>query len=219
MDQTSKMKIVNPPTSHGEEQTKPTHNPVTTTQVINSLGLLRIVVNETVPLDDYDRSSCPFCESNNPAAFNIYKKTSDDRARFHCFSCGARGDVFNFIQQTNKITFQEARHKISELMGRRVLPVGVLEDGQQTSHNSGLLDIKDKSCEADCPKYTALREDYNVILEQSYTDAGVEINSDLETVPALVNEITWLKERVKELEAQLKRQRKSSVRLDGFGTA
>lgn len=192
-------------------------DPITKDQAVNSLDLLRIVVAETVELNEEDYACCPF-HNEATTSFNIFKAKSG-RARYHCFGCGVDGDIFNYLQQTKQLNFRSAIDFISKLIDREVVASPSEQSERLPSHNSGLLDMKDKSCEADCPKYAALREDYNAILEQSYTDAGVDINPDLQTVPALVNEITWLKNRVKELEAQLKRSRKSSVRLDGFGTA
>lgn len=134
--------------------------------------------------------------------------------------------MFNFLAQTKKLSFSAAIEFLSGLIDRpihRELPstnnnVPSLRPecvafGFGSRPLQELLDTTNDDppigfCEKDCPKYAALRDDYNAILEQSYTVAGVEINPDLQIVPALVNEIDWLKDRIKALEAELREARK-----------
>jgi len=47
---------------------------------------------------------CPFHDDHNIGNFFIYPKTNT----YHCFSCGAGGDIFNFVQELKKISFLEA---------------------------------------------------------------------------------------------------------------
>lgn len=52
-----------------------------------------------------DRSGmihCPFHRGDREASMKIYKKD------FHCFGCGANGDIFSFVQQMDNLTFKEA---------------------------------------------------------------------------------------------------------------
>lgn len=44
---------------------------------------------------------CPFHHDKGPS-FKVYNKD------FHCFGCGAHGDIFNFIQLLNGVDFKEA---------------------------------------------------------------------------------------------------------------
>jgi hypothetical protein len=48
---------------------------------------------------------CPFHNERTPS-FNVYKK------HFYCFGCQAHGDVFNFIQEIEKVNFKEALNKL-----------------------------------------------------------------------------------------------------------
>ena len=45
---------------------------------------------------------CPFHKGDREASMKIYDKD------FHCFGCGAHGDIFAFIQQMDGIGFKEA---------------------------------------------------------------------------------------------------------------
>lgn len=71
------------------------------------------IVGQTVPLRRVGRNwmgRCPFHEEKTPS-FSV----SAERQFYHCFSCKVGGDVFKFIQETEKVGFLEA----VELLSRR----------------------------------------------------------------------------------------------------
>ncbi|SES69149.1 CHC2 zinc finger domain-containing protein [[Clostridium] polysaccharolyticum] len=45
---------------------------------------------------------CPFHHDNKSASMKIYKDN------FHCFGCGADGDIFTFVMLMDNLTFKEA---------------------------------------------------------------------------------------------------------------
>lgn len=45
---------------------------------------------------------CPFHNGDNHASLKVYAKD------FHCFGCGANGDVFTFVQMIEDVDFKEA---------------------------------------------------------------------------------------------------------------
>ena len=45
---------------------------------------------------------CPFHKGDHDASLKIYDKD------FHCFGCGANGDIFSFIQKFYGISFKDA---------------------------------------------------------------------------------------------------------------
>ena len=45
---------------------------------------------------------CPFHQGDNTASMKIYKDS------FHCFGCGADGDIFKFIMMMDGISFKDA---------------------------------------------------------------------------------------------------------------
>ena len=55
---------------------------------------------------------CPFHPDKNPS-LNI----SQQKQVYHCFSCGASGNVFTFIQEYEKIPFMEAAEKLAMRAG------------------------------------------------------------------------------------------------------
>lgn len=45
---------------------------------------------------------CPFHHGDREASMKIYKRD------FHCFGCGANGDIFDFVQRMDDLSFREA---------------------------------------------------------------------------------------------------------------
>lgn len=46
--------------------------------------------------------NCPFHQGDKGASLKIYKDS------FHCFGCGANGDIFTFVQKIDHLSFKEA---------------------------------------------------------------------------------------------------------------
>lgn len=66
---------------------------------------------------------CPFHGEKTPS-FHV----NGDKGFFHCFGCGAKGDVFEFVKLHDKITFPEA---VRQVAARAGIPVPEPEDGNQ----------------------------------------------------------------------------------------
>lgn len=73
------------------------------------------VVGQTVPLRRVGRNwmgVCPFHSEKTPS-FSV----NAERQFYHCFSCKAGGDVFKFIQESEKVGFLEAVEMLSNRAG------------------------------------------------------------------------------------------------------
>jgi DNA primase len=84
------------------------------------------VVQERVPLRRSGtawKGLCPFHGEKTPS-FQV----NGDKGFFHCFGCGAGGDVIKFVELFDKITFPEA---VRQLAARFGLPVPEPEDSRQ----------------------------------------------------------------------------------------
>src|SRR5438270_6706642 len=55
---------------------------------------------------------CPFHSEKTPS-FSVHAT----RQFFHCFGCGASGDVFSFVQKIENITFPEAVRAVAQKLG------------------------------------------------------------------------------------------------------
>ena len=84
------------------------------------------VVQETVPLKKVGgtyKGLCPFHAEKTPS-FHVNR----DRGFFHCFGCGAGGDVFKFVELRDRVGFGEAVRHLAERFG---IPVPkAQEDGR-----------------------------------------------------------------------------------------
>ena len=58
---------------------------------------------------------CPFHSEKTPS-FTV----NDDKAFFHCFGCGAHGDVIRFVTETEGLSFPEAVGKLAGMAGLTV---------------------------------------------------------------------------------------------------
>jgi DNA primase len=76
------------------------------------------IIGQSVPLRRVGRNwvgRCPFHDDHSPS-FSV----NGERQFYHCFSCKVGGDVFKFVQETEKVGFLEA----VELLSRRAgIPV------------------------------------------------------------------------------------------------
>jgi DNA primase len=66
---------------------------------------------------------CPFHGEKTPS-FHV----NGDKGFFHCFGCGAKGDVFEFVKLYDKVTFPDA---VRQVAARAGIPVPEPEDGDQ----------------------------------------------------------------------------------------
>lgn len=82
------------------------------------LGLRRALERYGVSFNAHGFALCPFHGEKTPS----FRVREDDTA-YHCFGCGAHGDVIDFVQRTQGLSFQEAVRQINGDFGLE-LPVG-----------------------------------------------------------------------------------------------
>ena len=86
---------------------------------------------------------CPFHQEKTPSM-----SVHASRQFFHCFGCGASGDVFNFVQKIENITFPEAVRLIAEKLK---IPMPKMtfsspEEERQAGMRVGLIEIHERTC-------------------------------------------------------------------------
>lgn len=86
---------------------------------------------------------CPFHNEKTPS-FSVHAT----RQFFHCFGCGASGDVFSFLQKIEQITFGEA---VRELAGKLGVPMPRLSfdspaEERDAKLRASLLEIQERAC-------------------------------------------------------------------------
>ena len=75
---------------------------------------------------------CPFHNEKSPS-FNVV----EDKGFFHCFGCGAHGDVIGFAMQANNLSFPEAVETLAAEAGLEV-PKPTPEDRERHERQTGL---------------------------------------------------------------------------------
>jgi DNA primase len=75
------------------------------------------------------KACCPFHKEKTPS-FHV----NPTRQSFHCFGCGAGGDVFNFMMRYESLDFMEAARRLAE---RANLPFTFARDGKTAEPASG----------------------------------------------------------------------------------
>jgi DNA primase len=91
---------------------------------IRSASDIVSVISDTVSLRKAGNSYkglCPFHSEKTPS-FTVNR----DKGFFHCFGCGAGGDVFKFVELQDKMGFQEAARALAQRFG---VPIPELEAG------------------------------------------------------------------------------------------
>ena len=84
---------------------------------------------------------CPFHKEKTPS-FTV----SDDKGFYHCFGCGANGSVFDFVMQTEGLSFPEAVERLAGDAGLEV-PVASPEARSAARERDRLGDALDRACE------------------------------------------------------------------------
>ncbi len=71
---------------------------------------------------------CPFHSEKSPS-FTVNR----DKGFFHCFGCGAGGDVFKFVELQDKLGFQEAARTLAQRFGVPIPELEASDDQRQTA--------------------------------------------------------------------------------------
>tara|TARA_R110002110_G_scaffold238849_2_gene454623 strand:- start:31 stop:1977 length:1947 start_codon:yes stop_codon:yes gene_type:complete len=101
------------------------------------------VVSRRVKLTQRGREHtglCPFHSEKTPS-FTV----SNDKAFYHCFGCGAHGDVIGYLMQAEGVSFPEAVERLAAEAGLEV-PVSSPEEREQAQRRAGLLEVMEAAC-------------------------------------------------------------------------
>ncbi len=85
---------------------------------------------------------CPFHDEKTPS-FSVHAT----RQFYHCFGCGVSGDVFNFVQKIENITFPEAVRAVAQKFGIALpkLSFSSPAEAQEASLRTVLLEIHERA--------------------------------------------------------------------------
>ena len=89
-------------------------------EIRNSIDIVD-VISKYVPLVARGKNYfgvCPFHDDHSPSM-----SVSKDKQIYKCFSCGATGNVFNFVMDYENVSFPEALKILSDITGMLMLRV------------------------------------------------------------------------------------------------
>jgi DNA primase len=87
---------------------------------------------------------CPF-HNEKTASFSVHAT----RQFYHCFGCGASGDVFSFVQKIENITFPEAVRAVAQKLGIALPKVSYSSPAEAKAARlrTVLLDTHERACQ------------------------------------------------------------------------
>ncbi len=83
---------------------------------------------------------CPFHAEKSPS-FTI----NDDKGFYHCFGCGAHGDVLSFVMRNEGLAFPDAVERLAAEAGLDI-PQTTPEDSARSARQKDLLDLLEEAC-------------------------------------------------------------------------
>ncbi len=84
---------------------------------------------------------CPFHNEKTPS-FTV----SDEKGFFHCFGCGAHGDVITFVQDTEGVGFRDAVERLASLAGM-VIPAPSPQAARDEARRLTLIDANEAAAQ------------------------------------------------------------------------
>ena len=99
------------------------------------------VISHYIPLTPRGKNFfgvCPFHDDHSPSM-----SVSKDKQIYKCFSCGATGNVFNFVMDYENVSFPEALKILSDITGISI--TGIEVKSSKKNINKNLYDIYDVS--------------------------------------------------------------------------
>lgn len=113
-------------------------------QKVRSVATLSDVVSPYAQLRRAGRGQvglCPFHSERTPS-FNV----NDDTGRYMCFGCGAKGDVFNFVQSMEHLDFIGAVEKLAGKFGIELHYTSGAGSGER-KHRKDLQELMERAVE------------------------------------------------------------------------
>ena len=83
---------------------------------------------------------CPFHKEKSPSFAVV-----EDKGFFHCFGCGAHGDVIGFLMRTENLSFPEAVERLAGLAGLQ-MPVQSPVERERAKRAATLYDVLEEAC-------------------------------------------------------------------------
>ena len=86
---------------------------MTVEEIKNQMSMADVVTKYGYKISRAGFISCPFHKGDRTASMKIYKDS------YHCFGCGASGDIFSFVQNHDNCDFKTAFYALGGEYGKR----------------------------------------------------------------------------------------------------
>lgn len=93
-----------------------------------------------IPKGNEFHALCPFHGEKTPS-FTV----NDEKKFYHCFGCGAHGDIFKFLMDYERLSFRESIERIAKEFGY-TLPITSRRDQQEYSVQDKLYRLMESAC-------------------------------------------------------------------------
>jgi DNA primase len=112
---------------------------------------------------------CPFHAEKSPS-FTV----NDDKGFFHCFGCGAHGDVIGFVMRSDSLSFPESVERLAREAGLE-LPVSSPEERERTQRQATLVSAMETAAAwyEQQLKVPAGRQALDYLKQRSLSDATI----------------------------------------------
>ncbi|MBP9791634.1 MAG: DNA primase [Rickettsiales bacterium] len=110
------------------------------TQRLKDLISISSVISRKVKLQKHGKDFfgvCPF-HREKTGSFSV----NDEKKFYHCFGCGAHGDIFKFVQDTENVSFGEAVQILAKANN-----IAIPESNQENKKTSEVFEINTKALE------------------------------------------------------------------------
>lgn len=86
------------------------------------------------------KAPCPFHNEKTPSFY-----VNDQKGFFHCFGCGAHGDIIGFVMRHDNLSFMEAVEQLAGEAGLQV-PKPSPQERQKFERQKTLFDLVERAC-------------------------------------------------------------------------
>jgi len=132
---------------------------------------------------------CPFHQGDNTPSLHIYT----DKNNWHCFGCHAGGDIYDWIQLKEKISFHDAVKKVSKLTGNTI--INCVESESVNVYKTINKSVEHKSTKVD-RQYLDYQKDYVEKYAQDFPQEWLDEGMSQEALKAYDIRIDYSANRI-----------------------
>ncbi len=85
-------------------------------RLLNTISIVRLAESLGVSVKKDKTALCLFHNDKTPS-MHLYESNTNKAAHFHCYACGAHGDIFSLVMKVNNLSFIEAFNFLCDYEG------------------------------------------------------------------------------------------------------